>query len=186
MKLPNLAKRPRHSWRKDREGEKGGEHWQVVEKPREAFSIHTRAVGGTSRGRLVLRQETGLSATCSGVRGGLNDPPQARIMHEPPAASADMAVLPGVLGSRTLRRTEKYASGPSSCGCPVARPSPRSPHGVSCIMRVNPVPAGGGERESPPGWRPCQSEASPVDRYRCPPLQPEASRTRGRECSPGP
>jgi len=31
----------------------------------------------------------------------------ARTMHEPPAATADMAVLPGVLGSRTLRRTEK-------------------------------------------------------------------------------
>ena len=31
----------------------------------------------------------------------------ARIMHEPPAATADMAVLPGVLGSRNLRRTEQ-------------------------------------------------------------------------------
>jgi len=31
----------------------------------------------------------------------------ARIMHEPPAATADLAVLPGVLGSRTLRRTEQ-------------------------------------------------------------------------------
>jgi hypothetical protein len=60
----------------------------------------------------------------------------ARIMHEPPAATADMAVLPGVLGSRTLRRTDKYASGPSPCGYPVARPSPRSRHGVSCIMRA--------------------------------------------------
>jgi len=26
-------------------------------------------------------------------------------MHEPPAATADLDVLPGVLGSRTLRRT---------------------------------------------------------------------------------
>src|SRR5512139_2831308 len=33
-------------------------------------------------------------------------------MHEPPAAAADMAVLPDVLGSRTLRRTKQYASGP--------------------------------------------------------------------------
>jgi len=33
--------------------------------------------------------------------------PLARIMHEPPAATADLAVLPGVLGSRTLRRTDK-------------------------------------------------------------------------------
>ena len=36
----------------------------------------------------------------------------ACIMHEPPATTADMAVLPGVLGSRTLPRTDKYASGP--------------------------------------------------------------------------
>ena len=35
------------------------------------------------------------------------DQPLARIMHEPPAATADLAVLPGVLGSRTLRRTEQ-------------------------------------------------------------------------------
>ena len=62
----------------------------------------------------------------------------ARIMHEPPAATADLAVLPGVLGSRTLRRTNKYASGPSPCGCPVARPSPRSRYGVSYIMRARP------------------------------------------------
>jgi hypothetical protein len=45
---------------------------------------------------------------------------------------------PGVLGSRTLRRTDTYASGPSPCGCPVARSSPRSRCGVSCIMRVKP------------------------------------------------
>jgi hypothetical protein len=30
-----------------------------------------------------------------------------RIMHETPAATADLAILPGVLGSRTLRRTVK-------------------------------------------------------------------------------
>ena len=30
----------------------------------------------------------------------------------------------------------KYASGPSPCGCPVARPFPRSRCGVSCIMRA--------------------------------------------------
>jgi len=28
-------------------------------------------------------------------------------MHEPPATTADLAVLPGVLGSRTLRRTDQ-------------------------------------------------------------------------------
>jgi len=31
----------------------------------------------------------------------------ACIMHETPAATADLDVLPGVLGSRTLRRTEQ-------------------------------------------------------------------------------
>jgi hypothetical protein len=30
-----------------------------------------------------------------------------RIMHEPLAATADMALLPGVFGSRTLRRTDQ-------------------------------------------------------------------------------
>jgi hypothetical protein len=65
----------------------------------------------------------------------------ARIIHEPPAAISDLAVLSGVLGSRTLRRTDKYASGPSPCGCPVARPSPLSRYGVSCIMRASQVEA---------------------------------------------
>jgi hypothetical protein len=73
----------------------------------------------------------------------------ARIMHEPPVTTADMAILPGVLGSRTLRRTVKYALGPSPCGCPVARPSPRSRDGVSCIMRARKREARG-EFESHP------------------------------------
>ncbi len=37
--------------------------------------------------------------------------------------TADMAVLPGVLGCRTLRRTVR---GPTPCAFPVAQPSPRS------------------------------------------------------------
>jgi hypothetical protein len=37
-----------------------------------------------------------------------------------------MATLPGVLGPRTLRRTVKYASGPSTCRCQVASPFSRS------------------------------------------------------------
>jgi len=61
-------------------------------------------------------------------------------MHESPAAIADTAVLPGVLGSRTLRRTEQVRLRSSPAvprdGCPMARPSPRSRYGVSCIMRV--------------------------------------------------
>ena len=35
----------------------------------------------------------------------------ARIVHEPPAATVDMAVIPGVLGCRTLRRTVKVRLG---------------------------------------------------------------------------
>jgi hypothetical protein len=33
--------------------------------------------------------------------------PEARIIHDLPAPTADMAILPGVRGSRTLRRTEQ-------------------------------------------------------------------------------
>ena len=49
---------------------------------------------------------------------------------------------PGVLGSRTLRRTEQVRLRSSPAvprdGSPVARPSPRSRYGVSCIMRARP------------------------------------------------
>ena len=82
-------------------------------------------------------------------------------MHEPPAASADMAILryepeagrPRVFlrqarDKLTLRRTETYASALSPCGCPVAWPSPRSRYGVSCIMR-----AGAGVLASSPSYR---------------------------------
>jgi hypothetical protein len=34
-----------------------------------------------------------------------------------------MTAFPRVLGCRTLRRTVKYASDPTPCGCPVARSS---------------------------------------------------------------
>jgi len=58
----------------------------------------------------------------------------ARIFHESPAATSDMAVLPGVLGCSFDRlRTSspcdvpfRYASEPTPCGCQVARPSSRS------------------------------------------------------------
>jgi hypothetical protein len=46
----------------------------------------------------------------------------ARILHESPAATTDMAVLPGVLGCRSLRRTVQVRKA-TPCGCPVARPS---------------------------------------------------------------
>ena len=76
--------------------------------------------------------------------------PLARIMHEPPAAIADLTVLPGVLGSRTLRRTEQVRLRSSPAvprdGCPVARPSARSRYGVSSIMRARCLNLVGGER----------------------------------------
>jgi hypothetical protein len=53
--------------------------------------------------------------------------PLARIFHESLAATADMAVLPGVLGCRTLRRTVQVRLGTNPAvprdGFPVARPS---------------------------------------------------------------
>jgi hypothetical protein len=51
----------------------------------------------------------------------------ARIIHESAAPTVDMSVLPGVLRCRPLRRTARYASEPTPCGCQVARPSSR-PH----------------------------------------------------------
>ncbi|MGD9168017.1 MAG: hypothetical protein PVH33_14995, partial [Syntrophobacterales bacterium] len=46
----------------------------------------------------------------------------ARIFHELLAATTDMAVLPGVLGCRPLRRTVQVRK-PTPCGCQVAHPS---------------------------------------------------------------
>jgi len=56
---------------------------------------------------------------------------RARIFHESPAVTTDIAVLPGVLGCRLLRRTVRYASKPTRCGCQVARPSSWSRDGNS-------------------------------------------------------
>ena len=55
----------------------------------------------------------------------------ARTFHESPAATADMGVLPGVLGCRIFDVPFRYASGPTPCGCPVASPSLRSRDGNS-------------------------------------------------------
>jgi hypothetical protein len=48
------------------------------------------------------------------------------MFHESLAATTDMAVLPGVLGCRHLRRTDKVRLGTNPAvprdGCPVARP----------------------------------------------------------------
>jgi len=47
------------------------------------------------------------------------------MFHESPAATADMAFLPGVLGCRTLRRTVQVRLGSNPAvprDCPVARP----------------------------------------------------------------
>jgi hypothetical protein len=57
----------------------------------------------------------------------------ARMFHESPAATADMTVLPRVLGCRTLWRTVqvRLRSNPAvpRDGCTVAHPSPRSRDG---------------------------------------------------------
>jgi hypothetical protein len=50
------------------------------------------------------------------------EPILAQIFHESLAATTDMAVLPGVLGCRILRRTVQVRK-PTPCGCQVARPS---------------------------------------------------------------
>jgi hypothetical protein len=52
------------------------------------------------------------------------------MFHELLAVTVDMAVLPGVLGCRTLRRTLQVRLGTNPAvvrdGCPVASPSSRS------------------------------------------------------------
>jgi hypothetical protein len=85
-------------------------------------------------------------------------PSLARIMHETPAATADMVVLPGVLGCsfdrlRTSSPCDVLSSTPQvrapgvarhatqAPALRVTRPSPRSPDGVSCIMRARIGPA---------------------------------------------
>jgi hypothetical protein len=77
------------SW-KDKEAE----HWGLTGSDNE-FGEACRVLGSE-----IVRLGHSLI-----VAGELGLP--ARIMHEPPAATADMAALPGVLGSRTLRRTEQ-------------------------------------------------------------------------------
>jgi len=49
----------------------------------------------------------------SDVQGGL-----ARMFHESLAATSDMAVLPGVLGCRALRRTVQVGLGPNTLRLP--------------------------------------------------------------------
>jgi hypothetical protein len=46
----------------------------------------------------------------------------ARIFHELPAATTDMAVLPGVLGCRLLRRTGQVRLGTDTLRLPGGRP----------------------------------------------------------------
>ncbi len=59
----------------------------------------------------------------------------ARMFHEWLTATTDMAVLPGVLGCRTLRRTVQVRLGSNLAvprdGCPVANPSSWSRHSNS-------------------------------------------------------
>ena len=57
--------------------------------------------------RFILRRLMGLCCFIKVFLQATNQGMLARIMHEPPAATADMAGLSGVLKSRTLRRTEQ-------------------------------------------------------------------------------
>ena len=68
-------------------------------------------------------------------------PPAPPRSVRPEAGRPRVSLVPS-LSRGTLRRTDKYVSDPRPCGCPVARPSPRSRHGVSCIMRNRRVRAG--------------------------------------------
>ncbi|MDH3952290.1 MAG: hypothetical protein OEV11_14770, partial [Deltaproteobacteria bacterium] len=47
---------------------------------------------------------------------------RTRMFHESPAATADMAVLPGVLGCRTLRRTVQVRLGSNTLWLPGGTP----------------------------------------------------------------
>jgi len=55
----------------------------------------------------------------------------ALILHESSAPTADMTVLPGVLGARILRRTVQVRLGFEPLRLPVARPSSRSRDDIS-------------------------------------------------------
>ena len=69
----------------------------------------------------------------------------ALVMHKPPAPTADLAVLPGVLGCsfdrlRTSSPCDVLKNTPqvrAPASCPAAQPSPRSRYGVSCTMRAS-------------------------------------------------
>ena len=68
------------------------------------------------------------------------------MFHESPAATADMVVLPSVLGCNTLRRTVQVrASGPTPCGCPVARPPRLSEQARDPPATASHERAGGGQ-----------------------------------------
>jgi hypothetical protein len=62
------------------------------------------------------------------------------MFNKTPAATADMAVLPGVLGCRILRRTGQVRLGSNPAvprdGFPVARPFLQSRGAISLNMRV--------------------------------------------------
>jgi len=64
----------------------------------------------------------------------------ARTMHESPAATADLAVLPGVLGSRTLRRTKQVRLRSEPRGAAGRLPGGTA---ISTISRRRPVHSAG-------------------------------------------
>jgi len=127
---------------------------QAVAEPARAVGIYHslsgRVRGGRFEGYMGGSRVAGESSRSSGIFEALS-PHYAELS----TATADLAILPGVFGSRTLRRAEKYVSGPSPCGCPVARPCPRSRYGVSCVMRAKEsgsIPAGTPGGQSRTRW----------------------------------
>ena len=62
--------------------------------------------------------------------------PSASLQLAGPEAGRPRVSLRQAQDKLALRRTDKYPSGPSPCGGPVARPSSRSRDGVSRIMRA--------------------------------------------------
>jgi len=92
----------------------------------------------------------------------------ARMFHELLAATADMAVLPGVLGCRTLRRTVQVRLGSNPAvprdGFPVVRPSSRSRDSNSRNIRAN-----GGVEIKSLGRRVKQAPAKPLPGQGCVP-----------------
>jgi hypothetical protein len=87
----------------------------------------------------LLSSKEGRGTGCA-LRRRPSLPPAPPCFAQPKAGRPRVSPVQ-TLSRGTLRRPDKYATGPSPWDYPVARPSPPSPQGISCIMRVTP-PAG--------------------------------------------